>query len=90
MKQACAFRLHATNHLDDDLGSGLPGAALFLLGGEYTSRAPGFVPVASVQLLTGTSPVLSSLFMTSSVAVDRAQADYAVAASSSWYFRIRR
>jgi hypothetical protein len=42
-------------------------AAVLLVGGEYTSRAPGFVPVARVQLLIGTSAVVSSLVMASSV-----------------------
>jgi hypothetical protein len=80
----------ATNHVYDDLGSGSPRAAVLLMGGgQYTSRAPGFVPVANVQLLIRTSAVLSSLFMTSSV-VRLAEGDYAMAASSSRYLRIRR
>ena len=53
------------NHVHDDLGA--PSAAVLLISGEDTSRAPGFVPVANVQLLIRTSVVLSSIFMTSSV-----------------------
>ena len=75
VKTSMCVQARSRNHVDDDLGSGLPGAVIFLVGGEYTSRAPGFVPVANVQLLTGTSAVLSSLFMISSVAVHRARAD---------------
>ena len=97
----------------DDLASGSTRRAVLLVVGEYTSRAPGFVPVANVQLLIGTSAVLSSFVMASSVVVHLAQredehrlpcetpaaahilatalqGDYAMAASSSRYFRIRR
>ena len=51
----------------DDLASGSTCRAVLLVCGEYTSRAPGFVPVAKVQLLIGTSAVVSSLVMASSV-----------------------
>ncbi len=45
-------------------------ANLSVAVGEYTSRAPGFVPVANVQLLTRVaSAVLSSFVMASSVVV---------------------
>jgi hypothetical protein len=86
----CVFTLPATNHVYVDLGSGSPRAAVLFMDGEYTSRDPGFVPVANVQLLIPTPAVLSSLFMTSSLAVHFAQADYATAASPSWYLRMRR
>jgi hypothetical protein len=73
-----------------DLASGFTRIAVLLSRGKYTLRAVGFVPVASVQLLISTPAVLSSWFMTSSVAVHLAQAEYAMAASSSRYLRIRR
>jgi hypothetical protein len=52
-----------------DLASGFTRIAVLLSRGKYTLRAVGFVPVASVQLLISTPAVLSSWFMTSSVAV---------------------
>jgi len=48
------------------LGFGLYMPSMLLAGGEHTSRARGFVPVANVQLLIRTSSVFSSFAMASS------------------------
>src|SRR4030095_12940846 len=50
--------------------------SVLLVVGEYTQRAPGLVPVANVQLLIGTSVVLCSFVMASSVVVHLAQRTY--------------
>jgi hypothetical protein len=57
----------------NDLASASTGGTVRLVVGEYTSRAPGFVPVAKVQLLTRTSSVLSWFVMASSVLIHLGQ-----------------
>jgi hypothetical protein len=67
---------------DDDWASGSARGTAFLVGGEYTARAPGFVPVARVQLLI-TSALLSSFGTASSVVGHFAQPEQAHAFAES-------
>jgi hypothetical protein len=60
---------HDRTHRSDAWASGSSRAGRLLPDGEHTTRAPGFVPVASVQLLTRPSEGLSAFVMTLSVIV---------------------